>query len=76
MSFGLCALGPAAPIEPRAAAADKSCVHCANTPEQRHTEPFFALCENWGGPYSPPLCRCLSTAPSEARPAVPASVSR
>lgn len=67
---------PLAPIELRTVAEDKSCIHCTNrAPKRQYTESFFALCENWGGLYSRPLCWCLSTALFEARPIVPASVS-
>lgn len=45
------------------------------SPKAEHTESFFALCENWGGLYSRPLCWCLSTVPLEARPIVRTSVS-
>lgn len=69
-------LGSLAPIEPGTVAEDKSCIHCTNrVPKQQYTDSFFALCENWGGLYSLPLCWCLSTALFEARPIVPANVS-
>lgn len=74
--FRLHFLGSLAPIEPGTVAADKSCIHCTNRALKRqYTDSFFALCENWGGLYSPPLCRCLSTALFEASPIVPANVS-
>lgn len=74
--FRLHFLGSLAPIEPGTVARDKSCIHCTNRALKRqYTESFFALCENWGGLYSPPLCRCLSTALFEASPIVPANVS-
>lgn len=69
-------LGSVAPIEPRTVAEDKSCIHCTNrAPKQQYTDSFFALCENWGGLDSLPLCWCLSTALFEARPFVLANVS-
>lgn len=69
-------LGSLARIEPGTVAEDKSCIHCTNSaPKQQYTESFFALCENWGGLYSLPLCWCLSTALFEARPIVLANVS-
>lgn len=74
--FRLHFLGSLAPIELWTGAEDRSCIHCPNrAPKQQHTESFFALCENWGGLYSFPLCWCLSTALFEARPIVLASVS-
>lgn len=74
--FRLHFLGSLAPIELWTVAEDKSCIHCTNrAPKQQYTESFFALCENWGGLYSFPLCWCLSTALFEARPIVLASVS-
>lgn len=74
--FRLHFLGSLAPIERGTVAGDKSCIHCTNRALKRqYTESFFALCENWGGLYSPPLCRCLSTALFEASPIVPANVS-
>lgn len=74
--FRLHFLGSLASIELWTVAEDKSCIHCTNrAPKQQYTESFFALCENWGGLYSFPLCWCLSTALFEARPIVLASVS-
>lgn len=74
--FRLHFLGSLAPIEQRTVVGDKSCIHCTNrAPKRQYTDSFFALCENWGGLYSLPLCRCLSTAPFEASPIVPANVS-
>lgn len=74
--FRLHFLGSSAPIERGTVAGDKSCIHCTNRALKRqYTDSFFALCENWGGLYSPPLCRCLSTALFEASPIVPANVS-
>lgn len=74
--FRLHFLGSLALIELWTVAEDKSCIHCTNrAPKQQYTESFFALCENWGGLYSFPLCWCLSTALFEARPIVLASVS-
>lgn len=74
--FRLHFLGSLAPIELWTVAEDKSCIHFTNrAPKRQYTESFFALCENWGGLYSFPLCWCLSTALFEARPIVLASVS-
>lgn len=74
--FRLHFLGSLAPIERRTVAGDKSCIHCTNrAPKRQYTDSFFALCENWGGLYSPPLCWCLSTALFEASPIVLANVS-
>lgn len=43
--------------------------------ERQHTDSFFSVCENGGGPLSAPLCWCLSTVSLEAEPIVAASVS-
>lgn len=32
-----------------------------HSPERQHTDSFFGVCENGGGPLSAPLCWCLST---------------